>query len=144
MSKQKCLLIAYALVLLIVMTMPIPAPAPKCRGDSRYPHDFYSTDGCKTLICKDCGTRKSQEYVDHVFEQIDCYQRQCTRCGLVDDRLEILCLFAGLVELFLCYGGGEELIHIDKRELRKTRGQFLSEGAHLFAGSTLRAIETEG
>lgn len=83
MSKRKCLLIAWALALLILLVMS--SPAPNCRRNPQYPHSFYSNDGCKTLICKVCGVHQTQESVVHAWKQIDCYQRQCTYCGLVDD-----------------------------------------------------------
>lgn len=82
MCKRKCLLTVWALAFLILMVMPDPAP--NCRRDPQYPHSFYTTDDCKTLICKVCGIRKGQAYVVHELVRIDCYRRQCTRCGLTE------------------------------------------------------------
>lgn len=60
-------------------------------------HDYYTPDGCQSIICRFCGIRTSTYPAQHTSVRINCYEQKCTRCGIIEnvERHAKLCATAG-------------------------------------------------
>ena len=78
-GKMRLYWYVVALLVLLVLTAPEPVEV-ICN------HTYMSNDGCQTSVCSKCEV-KQKTNGRHDYTQINCYERECRRCGLVEEHV---------------------------------------------------------